>query len=85
MKSPKMPNPIKQQMPTAPEVNASGLLNKQNERRRQQGVFSTLIGGNTATGNRLRSYLEGSTPTTTVYNQSNSPSTRTRSGMQVKN
>ena len=85
MKTPKMPSPQKQVMPTAPEVNASGLINKQNEKRRQQGIFSTLMGSNTATGNRLRSYLEGANTSTTVYNQNNSPSTRTRSGMQVKN
>ncbi len=84
MKSPKMPSPVKQQMPTAPKVNASGLLNAQQERRRQQGIFSTLMGSNNPAGNRLRSYLEGSNNTTTSYNPDNNPNTRTRSGMLVK-
>ena len=79
MKSPKMPTPQKAEMPTAPKVNASGLLNYQNERRREKGVFSTLMGSNSPTSDRLRSYLNGAS---TVYGINN-PSSRTHSGIKM--
>ena len=82
MKSPKMPTPQKAEMPTAPKVNASGLLNYQNERRREKGVFSTLMGSNSSTANRLRSYLDGAAGSSTIYGMNN-PSTRTRSGIKM--
>lgn len=84
MKSPKIPSPISSVNPTAPKVNASGLLNAQNERRKQRGVFSTLMGSNTPTGNRLKTYLDSNPETNVSYSQTNNPSTQTRAGMQVK-
>lgn len=84
MKNPKMPSPVKQTMPTAPLVNAGGLLNQQNERRRQRGVFSTLMGSGSAAGDRLRSYLDSSQNTSVSYTDNTNPTTRVRSGMEVK-
>lgn len=82
MKSPKMPSPQKAETPTAPKVNASGLLNYQNEKRTQRGIFSTLMGNTSPTANRLRSYLDSASGNSTIYGNNN-PSSRTRSGMKV--
>lgn len=84
MKSPKIPSATKSVNPTAPQVNASGMLNEITENRKKKGLFSTLLGGNTPAGNRLRTYLDSSTDTTTVYGSNNNPNTRNRSGVTVK-
>lgn len=80
MKTPKMPKPTPSAKPVAPEHSTAGLTEELERQKRKKGVFSTLLGQNNATSNRLQSYLGISGNSTSNTSLPNNFFNRTKPG-----